>query len=150
MIISYSEIDVGDELPLMKWTPNANMVKVLMNLSGWMDESETTLSPMSGPNRFTDLASAQKEGFAKLIVPGNYGMMAMASAVEKWIPKSFMSKLDCVFRQPLIQDVEVQIGGVVTDRQVEDGEITLELDLYIVRDDGQRPQGGTAIVRISK
>ena len=56
--------------------------------------------------------------------------------------------MDCVFRQPLMQGDKVQVGGVVTDRTVDQNKVTLELDLYVLRDDGQRPQGGTAIVEI--
>ena len=149
-------IDVGDELDLMDWVPDKDMVSSLMSLSGWLssfgdqkkDDEESSDSPMSGPNRFTDIQSAQNEGFRGLIVPGNYGMMAMESAVKKWIPSSTIKKLDCVFRQPLMQGDQVQVGGVVTDRVEEAGKVILELDLYITRDDGQRPQGGTAIVEI--
>jgi len=149
-------IDVGDELDLMDWVPDKDMVSSLMSLSGWLsnfgdqkeDDEGSSDSPMSGPNRFTDIESAQNEGFRGLIVPGNYGMMAMEAAVKKWIPSSTIKKLDCVFRQPLMQGDQVQVGGVVTDRVEEVGKVILELDLYITRDDGQRPQGGTAIVEI--
>lgn len=151
-----NSIDVGDELDLMDWVPDKDMVSSLMSLSGWMSNSDneheetynSTNSPMSGPNRFTDIGSAQEEGFKGLIVPGNYGMMAMESAVKKWIPSSIVKKMDCVFRQPLMQGDKVQVGGVVTDRTVDQNKVTLELDLYVIRDDGQRPQGGTAIVEI--
>tara|TARA_Y100000590_G_C15263896_1_gene842338 strand:- start:118 stop:591 length:474 start_codon:yes stop_codon:yes gene_type:complete len=149
-------IDVGDELDLMDWVPDKDMVSSLMSLSGWLsnfgdqkeDDDQSSDSPMAGPNRFTDVQAAQNEGFRGLIVPGNYGMMAMESAVKKWIPSSTIKKLDCVFRQPLMQGDKVQVGGVVTDRVEELDKVVLELDLYITRDDGQRPQGGTAIVVI--
>ena len=151
-----NSIDVGDELDLMDWVPDKDMVSSLMSLSGWLSNSEqepeetynSTNSPMSGPNRLTDIGSAKEEGFKGLIVPGNYGMMAMESAVKKWIPDSIIKKMDCVFRQPLMQGDRVQVGGVVTDRIEEQDKVVLELDLYIIRDDGQRPQGGTAIVEI--
>ena len=151
-----NSIDVGDELDLMDWVPDKDMVSSLMSLSGWMSNSDneheetynSTNSPMSGPNRFTDIGSAQEEGFKGLIVPGNYGMMAMESAVKKWIHSSIIKKMDWVFRQPLMQGDKVQVGGVVTDRTVDQNKVTLELDLYVLRDDGQRPQGGTAIVEI--
>ena len=97
-----NSIDVGDELDLMDWVPDKDMVSSLMSLSGWLSNSEqepeetynSTNSPMSGPNRFTDIGSAKEEGFKGLIVPGNYGMMPMESAVKKWIPDSIFNRKD--------------------------------------------------------
>ena len=143
-------VDVGDEVPEMEWTPDADFVKKMMSLSGWLarGEAPSTNRMMSEPNRFTDEGAARSEGFRNLIVPGNLGMMAMATAVEQWLPTAYIRKLDCVFRQPLNQGQTVKASGVVTDRQEEDGKTILEMDVYLVREDGQRPQGGTAVVVI--
>ena len=143
-------VDVGDEVPEMEWTPDAGFVRAMMHLSGWLaqGDSPSTDRMMSQPNRFTDEDAARSEGFQNLIVPGNLGMMAMETAVQRWLPEARIRKLDCVFRQPLTQGQTVRAGGVVTDRQEEDGAAILELDVYLVRDDGQRPQGGTAVVEL--
>ena len=143
------DVDIGDEVPEMEWTPDAGFVRDMMLLSGWLagGDSPSTNRMMSQPNRFTDPDAARSEGFQDLIVPGNLGMVAMETAVQRWLPNAHLRKLDCVFRQPLAQGQTVRAGGVVTDRREEaDGATVLELDVYLVRDDGQRPQGGTAVV----
>lgn len=145
MATSSIHVDLGDEVPAVDWTPTFDWVKEMMGLSGWLSGRTT----MSGPNRFTNAEAAQQEGFQGRIVPGNLGMMAMAMAVHRWLPAATIRKLDCVFRQPLAQGQKVTASGVVTDKREEDGKILLELDLYLVREDGQRPQGGTAIVVLS-
>ena len=141
-------VDVGDEVPEMEWTPDLEFVQAMMRLSGWLagGDSPSTNRMMSQPNRFTDENAARSEGFQNLIVPGNLGMVAMETAVQRWLPEAHIRKLDCVFRQPLMQGQTVRAGGVVTNRQEEDGAAILELDVYLVRDDGQRPQGGVAVV----
>ena len=146
MATNKPNIDVGDEVPPLEWLPTREFVQEMMSLSGWL----AGRSPMSGPNRFTDPEAARREGFGGTIVPGNMGTMAMSMAVYRWIPGAFIKKLDCVFRQPLPQGQKVTATGVVTDRREEEGETVLELDLYLVREDGQRPQGGTCIVVLPK
>ena len=132
----------------MEWTPDAEFVKAMMGLSGWLASAGevNTNQMMARPNRFTDAAAAQSEGFRNMIVPGNLGMMAMATAVQRWLPHASFRKLDCVFRQPLNQGETVTAGGVVTDRHDEADHAVLELDVYLLRGDGQRPQGGTAVI----
>jgi acyl dehydratase len=134
----------------MEWTPDAEFVRAMMGLSGWLSRNNRVNRGMAGPNRFTDENAARQEGFTSLIVPGNLGMMAMATSVQRWLPDARISKLDCVFRQPLNQGETVTATGVVTDRHDGEEEITLEMDLYLTRQDGQRPQGGTAIVVLPK
>jgi hypothetical protein len=141
-------VDIGDEVPPMDWTPDAAFVQTMMQISGWLSRDSRVNTGMRGPNRFTDTEAARREGFRNLIVPGNLGMMAMASAVQRWLPNARITKLDCVFRQPLNQGEKVTAAGVVTDRRDEEGQVVLELDVYLAREDGQRPQGGTAIVVI--
>lgn len=138
--------DIGDEVPPMEWTPDAEFVRTMMQLSGWMSRESRDNRGMAGPNRFNDEASARSEGFGNLIVPGNLGMMAMAASVQKWLPEAQIMKLDCVFRQPLNQGQTITATGVVTDRHDEEDKVILEMDLYLTRGDDQRPQGGSAIV----
>ena len=74
--------------------------------------------------------------------------MFLAQAVSNWLPGAFIRSLDCVFRQPLTQGQALKATGIVTDRREENGQVVLELDLYLVREDGQRPQTATAVVAL--
>ncbi len=140
--------DIGDEIPPMEWTPDADYVRQMMSLSGWVGDNGGGESAMRGANRFTDEAAAQSEGFRNMIVPGNLGMMAMAAAVQQWLPDGRITKLDCVFRQPVNQGETLTSTGVVTDRHDFPDHVVLELDVYLLRADNQRPQGGTVVVTI--
>ena len=140
--------DIGDEIPPMEWTPDSALVQNMMGLSGWIGEDNREPGSMSGPNRFTDHGAARSEGFGNMIVPGNLGMMAMAAAIQAWLPNGYVSKLDCVFRQPVSQGETLTATGIVTDRQDHPDKVVLELDVFLLREDNQRPQGGTAIVTI--
>ena len=147
-----ANIDVGDEVPEMEWTPDADLVQRLVSLSDWDrrsgGEGPDANQMLSERNRFTDQDAARSEGFDNLIVPGPLGAMAMATAVQRWLPNAYISKLDCIFRQPLAQGHTVKASGVVTDRREEDGAAILEMDVYLMREDGQRPQSGMAVVVI--
>ncbi len=140
--------DIGDEIPPMEWTADPDLVREMLDLSGWIGDDESGEGRMSGPSRFTDQETARSEGFGNMIVPGNLGMMAMAAAIQRWFPHGRVSKLDCVFRQPITQGETLTATGVVTDRQDHADHVILEMDVYLERPDNQRPQGGTAVMTI--
>ncbi len=140
--------DIGDEVPPIEWTPHNSWVRDMMALSGWLNDNAVERGSMSGPSRFTDEETARSEGFNSMIVPGNLGMTAMETALQRWLPNGRIEKLDCVFRMPVNQGETYTATGVVTDRHDEPGRVILEIDVYLLRADNQRPQGGTAVVTI--
>lgn len=140
--------DIGDEVPPIEWTPHTSWVKDMMALSGWLNDNDAERGSMSGPSRFTDEETARSEGFNSMIVPGNLGMTAMETALQRWLPNGRIEKLDCVFRMPVNQGETYTATGVVTDRHDESGRVILEIDVYLLRADNLRPQGGTAVVTI--
>ena len=140
--------DIGDEVPPVQWTPDTAWVREMMGLSGWINDNDAERGSMSGPNRFTDVEAARSEGFNSVIVPGNLGMTAMETALLRWLPNGRIEKLDCVFRMPVNQGETFTATGVVTDRHDEPNRVILEIDVYLLREDNQRPQGGTAVVII--
>jgi hypothetical protein len=87
-----ANIDVGDEVPEMEWTPDADLVQRLVSLSDWDrrsgGEGPDANQMLSERNRFTDQDAARSEGFDNLIVPGPLGAMAMATAVQRWLPNA--------------------------------------------------------------
>ena len=148
MTVNEVHADIGDEVPPVRWTPDTGWVREMMALSGWINDNKAERDSMSGPNRFTDEDTARSEGFNSLIVPGNLGMTAMETALQQWLPHGRIEKLDCVFRMPVNQGETLTATGVVTDRHDEPHRVVLEIDVYLQREDNQRPQGGTAVVII--
>jgi hypothetical protein len=142
----YSKIDVGDEVPGLEATFTLDDVRGF--LGAWNGRGGD--SPMGG--RFTDAAAAQREGFGggNAIVPGRMGLSYLARALMEWLPEGRIEKLDVVFRSPTFQNTKHTASGIVTDRNEGEKDIRLELDVYLEREDGQRPQRGAAIVVLPK
>ena len=140
--------DIGDEVPPIEWTPHTGWVRDMMLLSGMLNDNAAERSSLTERSRFTDEETARSEGFNSLIVPGQMGMSAMEAALQSWLPNGRIEKLDCVFRMPVNQGETYTATGVVTDRHDEPGRVILEIDVYLLRADNQRPQGGTAVVTI--
>ncbi len=142
MVTAYETIDVGDEVPGLETMFTLDEVKAF--LGAW-----TGRVPEGG--RFTDAAAAQREGFgSSAIVPGRMGLAYLARALMEWLPQGRIEQLDVVFRSPTLQNIRHVAGGIVTGKSEDDKQIRLELDVYLERDDGQRPQRGACVVVIPK
>lgn len=140
---NYSKIDVGDEAPGLTTHLTVDDVKGFLGV--WNPRATDQ------PSRFTDSATAQREGFGgSAIVPGRMGLAYIARAIQEWLPDARIEKLDVVFRSPTFQNTKHVASGIVTGKTESDGEIRLELDVYLEREDGQRPQRGAAIVVLPK
>ncbi|HLA80217.1 MAG TPA: hypothetical protein VJP78_01115 [Thermoleophilia bacterium] len=143
MVGKFEEIGVGDEVPGLETMLTLDEVSSF--LGAW-----TGRAPAAG-SRFTDSAAAQREGFgSSAIVPGRMGLAYIARALMEWLPDGRIEKLDVVFRSPTLQNTRHVAGGIVTGRSEDDKEIRLELDVYLERDDGQRPQRGACVVVLPK
>lgn len=142
----YSKIDVGDEVPGLEAIFTLDDVRRFMG--AWNGRGTDT--PMGG--RFGDAAVAQREGFGggNAIVPGRMGLAYLARALMEWLPEGRIEKLDVVFRSPTFQNTKHTATGLVTDRSEDGNDIRLELDVYLEREDGQRPQRGAAVIVLSK
>jgi hypothetical protein len=141
----YTKVDVGDEVPGIDATFTIDDVRGF--LGAWTGRGDGAMG-----GRFTDAAAAQREGFGggNAIVPGRMGLAYLARALMEWIPEGRIEKLDVVFRSPTFQNTKHTATGIVTDRNEDDSGIRLELDVYLEREDGQRPQRGAAILVLPK
>ena len=141
--IDYDAIDVGDEAPGMDATFELEDVKgFLASWSGRLDE---------GTSRFTNPEQAAREGFGgQAVVPGRMGLAYIARAVQEWMPEGRIERLDVVFRAPTLQNTKHHAGAIITDKTEDDSEIRYEMDVYLERDDEQRPQRGAATVVVAK
>ena len=132
--LSYDDVEVGAELgPVIK-SPTLEEVKTFCRAYR-----------LKEPNRFTDLEAANKEGVPHLIVPGAMSMAYLSQLITDWAPNVTIKRLDVIFRAPVKQEEPIQCMGVVTDKEVRDGENWLECDLYIENSEGQRAVTGKAI-----
>jgi acyl dehydratase len=97
--------------------------------------------------RFTDDEGARREGLPGMITPGNMSMGLIASFLERWAGPGTVRRLGTTFRGLLLPDRTIRICGVVTQR--EEGTRSVEVDVWIENDDGERAVIGTATVALA-
>ena len=104
----------------------------------------------SGPGRFTDAESARREGLPGAIVPGAIIIALMSQLLTGWSRTVRLKTLDVVFRQVVQHNVPLQLTGVVTDKNVVDGEPRIECDVILQGEDGTDLVIGKATVSVPK
>ena len=96
--------------------------------------------------RFTDDEGARREGLPGMITPGNMSMGLVSTYLERWAGAGSLRRLGSTFRGLLLPDRTIRICGVVTQR--DDAARTVEVDVWIENDDGERSVIGTATVAL--
>ena len=86
--------------------------------------------------RFTDLETARSEGVDEMIIPGIMSMAYLSQLITDWAPNITLKKLDIIFRAPVKHEEPIQCVGVVTDKEVRDGENCIDVDVYIENSGG--------------
>ena len=97
--------------------------------------------------RFTDDEGARREGLPGMITPGNMSMGLIATFLERWSGPGSVRRLGTTFRGLLLPDRPIRICGVVTQR--DESTRTVEVDVWIENDDGERSVIGTATVALA-
>src|SRR5262249_52524800 len=97
--------------------------------------------------RFTDDEGARREGLPGMITPGNMSMGLIATYLERWAGAGSLRRLGTTFRGLVLPDRTIRICGAVTQRN-EDAR-TVEIDVWIESDEGERLVIGTATVKLS-
>ncbi|MBI2872594.1 MAG: hypothetical protein HYY00_05315 [Chloroflexi bacterium] len=132
----FEDVELGEELgPLVK-VPTTEAVRQFCSV--W--------DPEVGASRFTDEATARKEGLPHALLPGIMNMSYLITLLTTWAPAGQVRKLDTVFRQPVPHNKSVRLVGIVTDKNVVDGENRVECDVSLQREDGEAMVTGKAVV----
>lgn len=133
--VYFDQIEVGDELGPLTKKPTLEQVKAFCRAYGLEEKT-----------RFTDLETAKSEGVDQLIIPGIMSMAYLSQLITDWAPNITMKKLDIIFRAPVKHEEEIQCVGLVTDKEVRDGENCIDVDVYIENTEGRRAVTGQALV----
>lgn len=133
-ITSIADVEFGAELPV--FTPDTTLenVRRFVRAAHW-----------DGP-RFTDHEAARAEGLPGALVPGIMSQGFLAAMIHRWAPDAVIESVDTVFRAPVIVDETYAIAGVVTDVNVADGRV--EIDLTLTNAKGETRVLGTATARL--
>jgi acyl dehydratase len=97
--------------------------------------------------RFTDDEAARREGLPGMITPGNMSMGLLTTLIDGWAGPGRLRRLGTTFRGLVLPDRMIRLCGAVT--QKDEAERTVELDLWIESDEGERPVIGTATVALA-
>ena len=97
--------------------------------------------------RFTDDEGAQREGLPGMITPGNMSMGLLAGRLERWAGPGSVRRLGTTFRGVVLPDRTIRLCAVVT--QKDDEVRSVEVDVWMESDEGERLVIGTASVKCS-
>ncbi|HXJ34529.1 MAG TPA: MaoC/PaaZ C-terminal domain-containing protein [Candidatus Eisenbacteria bacterium] len=97
--------------------------------------------------RFTDDEGARREGLPEMITPGNMSMGLLSAYLERWAGIGALRRLGTTFRGLVLADRTIRLCGVVTER--DESARTVEVDVWIESDEGERLVIGTATLQLA-
>ena len=136
--VYYDDVDLGDEVgPVVRTVSDDQVIEFTQV---WGREE--------GPTRFTSREKAQSEGLPEAIVPGAMNIAIMSQLITAWSPTVRLVKLDVVFRSPVLHNRPLTLRGMITDKDVVDGEPQIECDVTMENEEGTPHVIGKATVSL--
>lgn len=132
---SYDEVFEGDELGPVELHLPADQVRAYARAAD-----------IYFP-RFTDDEAAKREGLPGMIAPGNMSMGLLTTLVDRWAGPGGLRRLGTTFRAIVRPDRTLRLHGAVTEKH--DETRTVEVDVWIESDEGDRLVIGTATVALA-
>jgi acyl dehydratase len=130
----FDDIEEGDELPALDLFLSKELVR-----------RYAKAGDMYFP-RFTDDEGARAEGLPGMIAPGVMSMGLVARLFSEWNQLATIKRIGTTFRSPVLPDRTVHVRGAVTQKNETDHSV--ECDLWMENDDGERWVIGTATVAV--
>jgi acyl dehydratase len=136
--VYYDDVDLGDEVgPVVRTVSDDQVIEFTQV---WGREE--------GPTRFTSREKAQSEGLPEAIVPGAMNIAIMSQLITAWSPTVRLVKLDVVFRSPVLHNRPLTLRGMITDKDIVDGEPQIECDVTMENEEGTPNVIGKATVSL--
>jgi len=133
--LRFDDVQEGDELPTREFVLSKTQVREYARAGGlWTP-------------RFTDDEGARQEGLPGMITPGNMSLGLLATFLESWAGAVCVRRLGATFRGLVIPDRTVRLRGVVTQKEA--SRRTVEVDVWLESDEGERGVIGTATLALS-
>ena len=132
----YEDVEIGDDIGPAERVVDVDQVRRFMSVRG--------STPVD--SRFTSDEYARKEGLAGAIVPGAMNITILSQLLTGWADTVRLRKLDVVFRGMVPHNRPLTLSGIITDKDVVDGEPRLECDVFLQNEEGTRLVIGNAIV----
>ena len=128
----FADVQEGDELPTKELFLAKDMVRAYARAANQWSA------------RFTDDEGARKEGLPGMITPGNMSMGLLTGLIESWAGPGVLRRLGTTFRGLVLPGRTIQLCGTVT--QKDEATRTVELDVWLESDEGERLVIGTATI----
>ena len=136
--VYFDDVDLGDEVgPIERIVTDDQVIEFTQV---WGREE--------GPTRFTSPEKARSEGLPEAIVPGAMNIAIMSQLITGWSPGVRLVNLDVVFRSPVLHNRPITLSGMITDKDVVDGDPRVECDITMVNEEGTPHVIGKAIVSL--
>jgi acyl dehydratase len=133
-VTRFDDVVEGDEVPGREFMLEKDQVRAYVRAANqWAP-------------RFTDDEGARQEGLPGMITPGNMSMGLLTTMIEAWAGPGSLRRLGTTFRGLLLPGRTIRLCGAVTQR--DESTRSVELDVWIETDEGDRVVAGTATVRL--
>jgi acyl dehydratase len=135
MALGFDDVAEGDELPVRELFLAKDQVRAYARAANQWGA------------RFTDDEGARREGLPGMITPGNMSMGLLTTLIEAWAGPGVLRRLGTTFRGLVLPDRTIRLCGTVTEKN--ERTRTLELDVWLESDEGERLVIGTATVALA-
>lgn len=136
MSLYYEDVNVGDELTPLPWTPTTDMA---IDFFG----RDNPTNPA-----FADAEAGKRMGVGGALVPGLLKVAWITRYVNDWAgPDALVSNLRIAYRRPDVADRELVLAGHVVDKRQEEGENIVDLEIVTLAD-GQPSVRGNVQVKL--
>jgi acyl dehydratase len=132
---AFATVEEGDEVPAREFLLTKDQVRAYARAAGQWSA------------RFTDDDGARREGLPGMITPGNMSCGLLAGLLEAWAGVGTLRRLGVTFRGLVLPGRRIRLCGTVTQKDERDR--TVEVDVWLETDEGERAVIGTATVGLS-
>jgi acyl dehydratase len=132
--VYFEDVDIGDEITPLAFNPTREMIAAYVKACNITEK------------RFTDEAYARSLGMDGIIAPGNMGLAFLSRMITDWAAGSTLRKLEVRFRGFIKPDMPLTCKGIIVEKHARGAENSIECDVFIENENGDRPVSGSATV----
>ena len=132
--IYFEDVDIGDEMTPLPFSPTRELIAAYVKACHITEK------------RFTDDAYARSLGMDSIIAPGNMGLAYLSRMITDWAEGAVLRKLDVRFRGFVKPGDDLICKGLIVEKHARGSENSIECDVFIENNKGDRPVAGSATV----
>jgi acyl dehydratase len=132
--VYFEDVEIGDEITPLPMNPTCETIAAYVKACGITEK------------RFTDEAYARSLGMDGVIAPGNMGLAYLSRMLNDWAQGAVLCKLEVRFRGFVKPGDQLTCKGLVVEKHVRGSANSIECDVFIENEHGDRPVAGSATV----